>query len=513
MDPAAKQQSVAALVCTDIVKRFGTNVALNRASLRVNESEIHALVGENGAGKSTLIGVISGLLKPDSGEVEVRGTRAQFKSPLDAVAAGIGVVHQHFMLADALTVAENVALGARTSPLGWRFDRKTAEANVAELAAKTGLAINPAACVGDLPVGLRQRVEILKALSRGARILLLDEPTAVLAPPEVRALFETLRGLRASGRTIVVVTHKLDEVFALASSVTVLRRGATTHSGPLSDLTAATLAEKMIGRTLVSNAETDSPSKAANAEPVLSVRNVIIPGTLKIERLDVHAGEIVGIAGVEGNGQEELAATIAGTLPYARSPQASPPEILLRGKSLADASVRERSDAGLAYIPSDRQHEGLILDFTLSENLHSRAPITYGGAGVEILNHSKMRTHCAELLTAYGAVPPEPALPARALSGGNQQKVVIARELSRSPALILACNPTRGLDVGAAADVYQRLRDAARAQHAGVLLISSDLDEVLQLADRVCVLYRGEIREVGPRGVTREEVGRAMVGA
>ena len=538
-----------ALQCSNIVKRFGATVALNGASLRVEAAAIHALVGENGAGKSTLIGVISGLLKPDGGQVEVFGRPAPFRSPLDAVAAGIGVVHQHFLLADALTVAENVALGLRTSALGWRFGHRKAEASVAELSRQTGLAIDPAARVADLPVGLRQRVEIIKALSRGARILLLDEPTAVLAPPEVRTLFETLRGLKNSGRTIVVVTHKLDEVFALASDVTVLRRGETTFAGSLSGLNPALLAEKMIGRALndefkIQNSKCKSTERAPEAggpdsgaigvaqrfqppgrgRPVdgnancqtlsnekisLSLRNIAIPGLLHIGRLDVNAGEIVGIAGVEGNGQEELAATIAGTREFS----ATEAELTLRGGSMLEKTVRARSDAGLAYIPSDRHHEGLVLDFSLLENLHARAPLCKELAGIRILDYAAMHDRSAELLREYGAVPPDPEMPARNLSGGNQQKVVIARELSRGPALILACNPTRGLDVGAASDVHQRLRAAAREQKTGVLLISSDLDEVLLLSDRVCVLYCGQLSEIGPRGVSREAVGRAMVGA
>jgi ABC-type uncharacterized transport system ATPase subunit len=280
----AENRPMIALACSSISKRFGSNVALNGASLNVGVSEIHALVGENGAGKSTLLGIVSGLLKPDSGSLEVFGSPANFSSPLDAVALGIGVVHQHFLLADALTVAENVALGLRASTLGLHFNRRGAEEHVAELAKQTGLAIDPAARVADLPVGLRQRVEILKALGRGAKILLLDEPTAVLAPPEVITLFETLRGLRAAGRTIVVVTHKLDEVFALASAVTVLRRGETVFTGQLSELTPATLAEKMIGRALpVSGSPSPSTGRGpADGVITLSIRNLTIPGTLDI---------------------------------------------------------------------------------------------------------------------------------------------------------------------------------------------------------------------------------------
>jgi simple sugar transport system ATP-binding protein len=497
-----------ALSCHGISKRFGSTTALSQADFQVAESEIHALVGENGAGKSTLLNIISGLLAPDSGALEVFGQAVRFSSPLDAAAAGIGVVHQHFLLADALTVAENVALGIRTSPMGCYFDRPKAEAAVAELADRTGLAIDPAARVADLPVGLRQRVEILKALSRGARILLLDEPTAVLAPPEVSTLFETLRALRQQGRTIVIVTHKLDEVFALSSTVTVLRRGQTVLAGPLSGLTPATLAAKMIGQD--SERKLEAGTVPDNAGTILDMQNILVPGVLSIDSLRVKSGEIVGIAGVEGNGQTELAAVIAGTL---KLPESEGPTIWLEDRLLNTLDAGERSAKGVAYIPADRHHEGLILDFSLTDNLHARNQIFWRIAGLPLLDHKAMTLRSAELLREYGAVPPIPELPARSLSGGNQQKVVIARELSRKPRLILACNPTRGLDVGAAADVHARLLAAARTARAGVLLISSDLDEVLLLADRVVVLYRGALKEIGIRGVSKETAGRAMVGA
>lgn len=498
---------MSALSCRGITKRFAATTALSNVDFDVAVSEIHALVGENGAGKSTLLNIVSGLLAPDGGAFEVSGKPVRFASPLDAAAAGIGVVHQHFLLAEALTVAENVAMGMRTSPAGLRFDRRKAEGAVADLATRTGLSIDPSARVADLPVGLRQRVEILKALSRGAKILLLDEPTAVLAPPEVTTLFETLRALRAEGRTIVIVTHKLDEVFALATSVTVLRRGQSVFAGSLSGLNPATLAEKMIGS---STAGVVPASRSNQSGPViLDLKNIQLPGALSIDSLQVNAGEIVGIAGVEGNGQTELAAVIAGML----LPEYEGPVISLEGRRLNDLSAGERSAAGLAYIPADRQHEGLILDFSLAENLHVREPICWKLAGLHLLDHRAMSQRSGELLREYGAVPPLPELPARALSGGNQQKVVIARELSRKPRLIVACNPTRGLDVGAAADVHNRLLAAARKDNAGVLLISSDLDEVLLLADRVAVLYRGALKEIGAHGVGKEAAGRAMVGA
>ena len=417
------------------------------------------------------------------------------------------MVHQHFLLAEAMTVAENVALGMRTSPLGWRFDQARIFAETERLASQTGLHIDPRARVCDLSVGLRQRVEIIKALSRGAKILLLDEPTAVLAPPEVESLFQTLRALRDSGRTIMIVTHKLDEVFALASSVTVLRSGETVFSGALNTLTPPALAEKMIGRSLPQLPIT--PLREVNDATALVLSRVRIPGTLEIDRLAVKCGEIVGVAGVEGNGQQELAAVIAGTFDVVPDGM----ELSLNGRSISRATVAERTHAGLALIPADRQREALVLEMTLNENLHLREPLTRRRAGVAFLDHAAMSQRSRQVLQDYSVSPPDENLAAHALSGGNQQKVVIARELSPKPRLIVALNPTRGLDVGAASEVHTRLLKAARESEAGVLLISSDLDEVLTLSDRVAVLFRGRMTELGLRGVSKHEVGKAMVGA
>jgi general nucleoside transport system ATP-binding protein len=503
-----------ALNCSALSKHFGAVSALLNADVAVSSGTIHALVGENGAGKSTLINIVSGLLTPDQGTFEVFGQPTQFQSPLDAVSVGIGTVHQHFLLAEAMTVAENIALGLRTSPAGWRYDRRRREDEVAQLSQQTGLEIDPSAIVADLPVGLRQRVEILKALSRGAKILLLDEPTAVLAPPEVETLFKTLRALRDAGRTIVIVTHKLNEVFALASEVTVLRRGTTVHAGPLNALTPPQLSEKMIGRESPRLAEVSLPNTASSSsKPLLHIKEFHATG-LRVDDLTLHAGEIYGVAGVEGNGQETLAEVIAGALdvPDAARHKFSG-SIDFDGQPLQSLSTRQRALAGIAFIPPDRQKHGLVLEMSLSDNLHLREPVTKNTAGLRLLDHGRMQSRALELLPQYDVRPPDPQLNAEALSGGNQQKVVIARELSRAPKLIVACNPTRGLDVGAAADVHQRLQQAARQHGAAVLLISSDLDEVLLLADRVGVLFQGTLRDVGLRGVSRDTVGQAMVGA
>ena len=499
------------LRCTGIEKRFGSNRALAGANLFVGDGSIHALLGENGAGKSTLNNIISGALKADAGVIEINGQRVAFASPLEAAAAGVGVVHQHFLLAEALTVAENIALGMRRSAFGVHFDSKMAEAAVRDLAARTGLGVDPRARVADLSVGMRQRVEILKALSRGAKILLLDEPTAVLAPAEIESLFTTLRGLRSEGRTVVIVTHKLDEVFALADDVTVLRSGATVCAERIADMTPETLARAMIGQEPPKlTVDPRGGSSGATGSPVVfEARELRVPGALHCAELLIQAGEIVGVAGVEGNGQTELAGAISGALEREYSAA-----ILRLGEvDLRTLSIRERSAAGIATIPADRQREGLILPMSLTENLYMRSPVEHTVAGVPLLDFDAMKAGAKELLHAYGAAPEEPQLPASALSGGNQQKVVAARELSRTPRLILACNPTRGLDIGASADIQSKLLSAARERGAAVLLISADLDEVLALSDRVVALYRGAFVNVGPRGVSRDQVGRAMVGA
>jgi len=510
---SAPENPAPALLCEGVSKRFGSNLALDGVNLRVAPGTIHALCGENGAGKSTLMNVVSGLLQADSGKVEIHGARAKFSSPLDAVAAGIGMVHQHFLLAEGLTVIENVELGRRGSPFGWRFKRREAEQALAVLSTETGLAVDPKARVADLPVGLRQRVEILKALSRGARILLLDEPTAVLAPPEVHTLFATLERLRASGRTIILITHKLAEVFALATEVTVLRRGKQVFADTLQGLTPAELAREMVGEA----ADIPAPVETVLGATVLEAAGLTAPGEhgtgLREATFTLRAGEILGVAGVEGNGQDELAGVLAGTHALKSG------RIRFLEKDCAEVSVAGRVEAGLALIPSDRHHEGLVLDLSLAENLFLRGAA--GAKGVEgagawpkrFTSAKDLNVVAASRLREFGVVPPEPALPAAALSGGNQQKVVIARELARSPKLLLACNPTRGLDVAAAAAVHARIVEAARKHGAAVLLISSDLDEVLHLSDSIAVLYAGRLKVLGSRGVERERVGRAMVGA
>ena len=503
------------LRCSGIEKNFGSNRALAGANLLVREGSIHALLGENGAGKSTLNNIISGALKADAGRIEINGSEVQFATPREAAHAGIGVVHQHFLLAEALTVAENVALGMRRSTYGLSFDSSRAEAEVALLAERTGLHVDPRARVADLPVGMRQRVEILKALSRGAKILLLDEPTAVLAPAEIAKLFETLRGLRSAGRTIVIVTHKLDEVFALADDVTVLRKGATVCAAAIGAITQGELTRAMIGQNppKLLNAATEkaadiSAKQKSSESYALQISGAQITGALEIPELFVRAGEVVGIAGVEGNGQNELAGLISGTLEGLPKIE----RLQLGALDLRPLSISERSAAGLATIPSDRHREGLVLEMTLAENLFLREPKVRSVAAVPLLDFEAMNLSSAKLLSDYGANPAEPKLSAGALSGGNQQKAIAARELSRAPKLILACNPTRGLDIGATADIQNRLLTAARERGAGVLLISADLDEVLALSDRVLALYRGKLIEVGTRGVSREAVGRAMVG-
>jgi simple sugar transport system ATP-binding protein len=498
------------LQCTGINKSFGATRALNGASLDVAEGSIHALLGENGAGKSTLNNILAGALQADGGVIELDGQSCRFASPQEAYAAGIGMVHQHFLLAGALTAAENILLGLRSSAWGWRFDRVRAAERVRELSARTGLQTDPEKRVRDMSVGERQRVEILKALARGTRLLLLDEPTAVLAPAEIETLFATLRTLQRSGCTIVIVTHKLDEVFALASHVTVLRRGATVHAGPIGAISRQELIRKMVGEDVSGLSLNASPQRAhAGARPLLELSDVSVGHALNVAGLAVHPGEIVGVAGVEGNGQEELAGVLTGMI----SAGVSARQMDFAGVPLLPLSIQARHRAGLANIPGDRQREGLVLEMSLCENVHLREPLEHRVLGLNVLDEAAMLKRAEQALKEFDVVPPDATLTAGALSGGNQQKVVIAREFGAQPKLIVANNPVRGLDVKAAAAVQAWLVAAARERAAGVLLISSDLDEVLSLSDRVFALYRGNLSEVGPRGVAREDLGRAMVGA
>ena len=506
-----------AIRLTDIDKSFGAVRANRAASLEVARGEIHALVGENGAGKSTLMRVLSGMYAPDAGRMEVGGRDVTGWSTAQAIDAGVGMVHQHFMLVPTLTVAENVMLG-RELTKGWELDRRQAEQKVSQLSAATGLAVRPERTVSDLSVGEAQRVEILKTLYRGAKILILDEPTAVLSPPEIDELWTVLRGMRERGETIVLITHKLDEVMEISDTITVMRQGSTVDRLRTANTTPAEIAKAMVGRDvqLAMNYLADELSIPVErtilpaSSPMLEVRDLVVNNARRLTAVDgvslaVSAGEILGIAGVEGNGQTELIEAIAGL----RAVRGG--SIAITGRDVTELSVKRRSDAGLSHIPEDRHARGLILDYSISENLILGQQHRFT-RGVR-LDGERIVENARQQISTFDIRPPDASLPARALSGGNQQKIVIAREMGRAFQVLLAAQPTRGVDVGAIEFIHTRLRDA-RDSGKAILLVSADLAEILALSDRIAVMYEGKIVVVLPRRDASEQVlGPYMTGA
>jgi len=490
-----------------IVKRFPGVVANDGVNLAVRRGEIHALLGENGAGKTTLMNILFGLYHQDAGEIRIEGRPVRFQSPRDAVQAGLGMVHQHFMLVDRFTVTENVILGFEgTGTL--RLDRDAAERRVGELAESFGLRVDPRARVEDLPVGMQQRVEILRALYQGSRILILDEPTALLTPQEVEELYQTLERLRAAGGTIIFITHKLREVAAISDRVTVIRRGKTVGTRVTAETTPSELAELMVGREV--SLRVDRPP-AHPGEPVLAVENLVVRGRGGVPAVNdvsfsVRRGEIVGLCGVEGNGQTELVEALAGL----RAPESG--RVMLKGRDLTGADPRTLRRAGLAYIPEDRHHRGLVLPFSLTENVllgtSEDPPFSRWGC----IDYGAAEETCERLMREFDVRAPSPDVPAAALSGGNQQKLIIARELLREPDVLLAVQPTRGLDVGAIEFVHRELIEQ-RERGRGVFLVSFDLDEILDLSDRILVIYQGRIvGEFVSGQVSRTEIGLRMGG-
>ncbi|MBC7790444.1 MAG: ABC transporter ATP-binding protein [Anaerolineae bacterium] len=497
-----------------IEKSFGPVRANRNASLEVCAGEIHALVGENGAGKSTLMRILAGLYKPDAGIVEVNGQNVAGWSTADAIAANVGMVHQHFMLVPTLTVTENVVLG-REPKRGLAIDMARALLEVQELAQQFGLDIDARSCVRDLSVGVSQRVEILKTLFRGARILILDEPTAVLSPPEIQELWKVLRRLRDGGGTIILITHKLDEVMEVSDQITVMRHGETTSRMKTSETTPAEIARAMVGRDVVLESIAPTPpagelGTAAPRAPLLEVQNLVVAGPNRSRAVDgvtfsIHPGEILGIAGVEGNGQTELIEALAGL----RS--VSSGTIILGSRDVTLTSVRERSAAGLAHIPEDRQRRGLVLDYSVGDNLilGDQHEFTRGAQ----LDRQRIASNANTKIQHFDVRPADSMLPVRALSGGNQQKVVIAREMSGGFSVLLASQPTRGVDVGAIEFIHAQLREA-RTQDKAVLLVSAELSEILALSDRVAVMYGGRIVSIVPRAdASKEFLGPLMTGA
>ena len=461
----------------NITKTFGNVVANNDVSMKIESGTIHAIVGENGAGKSTIMRIAYGFYKADSGEILFDGKPVQINNPHDAIALGIGMVHQHFMLVDTMTAAENIILGAETGGAA-SLDLEKANEDLLALSNELRLGVDPRAYIEDLSVGAQQKVELLKALYRNAKFLILDEPTAVLTPQETVDFFNILRRMREQGKTIVIITHKLEEVLAISDNVTVMRDGKTVGNVKTSETNAKDLARMIVGRDVLLRVE------KTNAEPrdtVLNVENLSVSGkhgeALKNISFNVRAGEIVGIAGIEGNGQTELVEAIAGLLP------ASNGKITLSGKDITNFSVRKRTELGIGHIPEDRHKRGLLLDSDLEENailgVHYRAPVASGG----FMNSAVIEKRTKEIIENFDVRPPNPELAAKSLSGGNQQKLIIGREFELDPKLLLVSQPTRGVDIGAIEFIHRKLielRDAGTA----VLLVSAELEEVTALADR-----------------------------
>ncbi len=492
-----------------ITKRYPGVLANCDVDLTVGEGEIHAIVGENGAGKSTLMKVLYGLVAPDEGRVFVHGRETRRHSPSAAIRLGLGMVHQHFMLVDTLTVAENVVLNEEPTRYGFMLDGAGARARVERLSGEYGFALEPDALVGDLSVGLEQRVEIAKVLYRGARTLILDEPTGVLTPAEVDELFSILRALAADGRTIIFITHKLDEVLNLADRITVMRDGRVTGVVEASSTDEESLARMMVGRDVLLRVHKEP---VAPGPPVLLVEGLGVVGA-RGERLledvtfDVRSGEVLGVAGVQGNGQTELVETLTGL----RRPTSG--RVRMGDVDLAGLGPRTIRDMGVSHIPEDRLERGLVEPFTVSENLalgrHHRSPYSSRG----LLDPKAFRKEALRLIEENDLRPPDPDATAGGLSGGNQQKLIVARELDASPRLLIASQPTRGVDIGAIEFVHGEVL-RLRSEGAAVLLVSSELSEILTLSDRVAVMYGGRIvAVVDAADATEESLGLLMTGA
>ncbi|MGY1988605.1 ABC transporter ATP-binding protein [Blastococcus sp. SYSU DS0669] len=491
-----------------ITKRFPGVVANKDIELAVRRGEVHAIVGENGAGKSTLMKTLYGEHRPDEGTILVDGRPVQFRSPADAIAAGIGMVHQHFMLADNFTVLENVVLGSEPTK-GGRLDRAAAGRRIEEISERYGLGLRPDDLVEDLGVGDRQRVEIAKVLYRNARTLILDEPTAVLVPQEVDELFGNLAELKREGLTVIFISHKLDEVRKVADAITVIRRGTTVGEADPRTTTAKQLAEMMVG------AELPTPelrSSTVRETPVLRLAGVTVAsdaGRPLVDGVDltVREGEVVGIAGVEGNGQAELVEAVMGLRSLAAG------TVHLGEQDLTGWSTRARREAGIGFIPEDRHRQGMLLDAPLWENRilghQTRPPAARG----PFIDRKGARADTERIMREYDVRAPGPDTLAVALSGGNQQKLIVGREMSAAPRLLIAAHPTRGVDVGAQSVIWELLKDA-RGEGMGIVLVSADLDELIGLSDTLHVMFRGRlVATVDPRQVTPEELGGYMTGA
>lgn len=495
-----------------ITKRFPGVLANDNVNLTVEEGEIHAVCGENGAGKSTLMKILYGMQPPDEGTMRIFGEERDFHSPNEAIDTGIGMVHQHFMLANQLTVLENVILGAEPTKMGGLIDFDKASAHLDEVGKAYGLTVDPFDLVESLAVGERQRVEIIKVLFRGAKILIFDEPTAVLVPQEVEELFRNMRELKANGATIIFIDHKLEEVLEIADTITVLRQGRTVETVKPTNISAAFLAELMVGAELPKPQLTAAkPTEAIGIE--LNEVTVLDSDERRIVdnvSLQVRQGEILGIAGVEGNGQHELVAAILGTT------KTDAGRITLMGNDITSSSVRSRRDNGLGYIPQDRQEEGLLLTAPLWENAalgHQTSKPFSHGWHQWFIDRGGSRSQTERIRKEYDVRTPNVEVSAHALSGGNQQKLIVGREMVSEPSVLVASHPTRGIDVGAQAAVWEQIREA-RSKGLATLLISADLDELIGLSDAIIVMFRGRVvAKLDPSEITPRSLGAYMTGA
>ena len=491
----------------EITKVFGEFVANDKINLELRKGEIHALLGENGAGKSTLMNMLAGLLEPTSGEIVVNGQVVKLDSPSKAASLGIGMVHQHFMLVEAFTVAENIILGSELTKNGV-LDIARATREINELSERYGLAVDPSAKVADISVGAQQRVEILKTLYRGADILIFDEPTAVLTPSEIDELMAIMKNLVKEGKSIILITHKLDEIRAVSDRVTVIRRGKSIETVEIAGATNADLAEMMVGRSVSFKTE---KQEAQPKEVILSIKDLVVNENrgvpaVKNLSLDVRAGEIVGIAGIDGNGQSELIQAITGLRKIESG------SVELKGQSIVGLHPRQITEMSVGHVPEDRHRDGLVLEMMISENIalqtYYKEPLSKKG----ILNYTNIIGYAKQLMQEFDVRAASEIVPASALSGGNQQKAIIAREVDRNPDLLIVSQPTRGLDVGAIEYIHKRLiqeRDNGKA----VLVVSFELDEILNVSDKIAVIHDGKIQGiVTPETTNKQELGVLMAG-
>ena len=491
----------------EITKKFGDFVANDKINLQLRKGEIHALLGENGAGKSTLMNMLAGLLEPTSGDIVVNGNTVNLDSPSKAASLGIGMVHQHFMLVEAFTVVENIILGSETTKHGV-LDLKKASQDILDLSKKYGLAVDPNAKVEDISVGAQQRVEILKTLYRGADILIFDEPTAVLTPAEIEELMTIMKNLANEGKSIILITHKLDEIRAVSDRVTVIRRGKSIETVEIGGATNQDLAEMMVGRSVSFKTE-KGPSEPK--EVVLSIENLVVNENrgvpaVKNLSLELRAGEVVGIAGIDGNGQSELIQAITGLRKVKSG------SIKIKGKDVVGLRPRQITEMNVGHVPEDRHRDGLVLDMMISENMalqtYYKEPLSKNG----ILNYPNITSYAKKLMEEFDVRAASEVVPSKALSGGNQQKAIIAREIDRDPDLLIVSQPTRGLDVGAIEYIHKRLiqeRDNGKA----VLVVSFELDEILNVSDRIAVIHDGKIQGiVTPETTNKQELGILMAG-